>query len=43
MSERIGIGVLCYGNAGEIARNVASVRDHCRLDYGKVVLTCVVY
>ena len=37
MSERIGIGVLCYGNAGEVARNVASVRDHCRLDYALAI------
>ena len=33
MSERVGIGVLCYGNGGEIARNVATVRAHCHLDY----------
>lgn len=37
MSERIGIGVLCYGKADEVARNVASVREHCRLDYALAI------
>jgi len=33
MSERIGIGILCYYGADEVARNVASVREHCKQDY----------
>ena len=28
MSERIGIGILCYGQPDEVARHVASVREH---------------
>jgi GT2 family glycosyltransferase len=33
MSERIGIGIICYYKPDEIARHVASVREHCRGDY----------
>ena len=33
MSERMGIGVLCYGQPDEVAQNVATEREHCRLDY----------
>jgi GT2 family glycosyltransferase len=33
MSERIGIGIICFYGADEVARNVASVREHCQMDY----------
>lgn len=33
MSERIGIGIVCFYRPDEIARHVATVREHCTLDY----------
>lgn len=32
MSERVGIGILCFYGAAEVAVNVASVREHCKQD-----------
>ena len=33
MSERMGIGVICYYSVAEVVASVASVREHCRADY----------
>jgi len=33
MSERLGIGILCFYKADEVARAVASVKKHCKADY----------
>jgi len=33
MSERLGIGILCFGAAGDAERAVVSVREHCKADY----------
>jgi len=33
MSEQLGIGILCYYGADEVAANVASVREHCHADH----------